>query len=50
MAHARCSDCVFPLAPAAASAKKLAKCVGSAGRNGVPARTAYVSHRRSTDA
>ena len=40
MAHARCLDCVLPRAPAAASAKKLARCVGAAGRNGVPTRSA----------
>ena len=45
MAHERCFVWVWPDAPAAASAKKLAKCAASAGRKGVPSRAAYASHR-----
>jgi hypothetical protein len=41
---------VWPDVPAAASAKKLAKWDGSAGRNGVPARPANTSHRTRVEA
>ncbi len=50
IAHRRCLDCVYPRAPDAASAKKLAKWVGSAGRNGVPSAAAYASHRVRVEA
>ena len=50
MAHVRCFVWVLPDEPAAASAKKLAKWDGSAGRNGVSILAAYVSHRPSVEA
>ena len=50
MAHARCFVWVWPDAPIAASAKKLAKWVGSAGRNVDPTRPAYASQRSSVAA
>ena len=50
MAHARCFVWVWPDAPSAASAKKLAKRVGSAGRNVDPTLPAYASQRSSVAA
>ena len=44
MAHTRCLVWVYVRAPSAASARKLAKWPGQAGRNGVSRAAAYRSH------
>ena len=50
MAHVLCFVWVWPDVPVAASTKKLAKWEGSAGRKGVPTRSAYASHRVRVEA
>ncbi len=50
MAHDRCFVWVWPDEPSAGSAKKLVSWDWSAGRNGVPNRAAYSSHRTRVEA